>query len=328
MRLGRARVQGGAALNLVYFQDHPSERSVDSAYEGRFDLILTRVTPYVSATWVSARQPTGFEVDDRVRRHEKSVTAGASVEVGPRTNLDFAVRQRRAEFNHEGDFQDPLVTEFNDYTSQGVSASLRQDLTPFTSLVVNVDGHEDRFDDVPDRDTNTVGIGSGVEFRPFAMISGHAYVGWLRVQMVNGESPPFEGLYAAVDLAYTLLGATRFTFQADRDIQYSAIRNQEAYLQAGMAASVNHRFGETWDAGARAGWYQLTYGLFEGSGDPVVPAESDAYKVTQFGGEVGYRVGPSMRLALVVAQSHRQSAVGSLREYRRTLAGMSVHYVF
>ena len=86
MRLGPARVRGRANLNPVYFQDYPSQRSVDSDYEGRFDLVLTRLTPYVSATWVSAKQPTGFEVDERIRRHEKeNVTAGAGLELGPCT---------------------------------------------------------------------------------------------------------------------------------------------------------------------------------------------------------------------------------------------------
>ena len=258
MRLGRARVRGRANLNLVYFQDHPSERSVDSDYEGRFDLVLTRLTPYVSATWVSAKQPNGFEVDERIRRHEKNVTAGVGLEMGPRTNLDLAVRRQRAEFNDQGDFQDPLVSEFDDYTSQGVSASLGHDLTPFTSLVVNVDGHEDRFDDAPERDTNSVGIGSGVEFQPFAMISGHAYVGWQRIEMVNVDSPSYEGLTATVNLAYTLLGATRFNLQAQRDVEYSAVRNQAGLSACGLEGFGQHRFGETWDAGARVGRYHLT----------------------------------------------------------------------
>jgi hypothetical protein len=331
MRLGRARVRGRAHLNLVYFQDHPSQRSVDSDYEGRFDLVLTRVTPYVSATWVSAKQPTGFEVDERIRRHEKNVTAGVGLEMGPRTNLDLAVGRRRAEFNDEGDFQDPLVSEFDDYTSQGVSATLRHDLTPLTSLVVNVDGHEDRFDDALERDTNSVGIGSGVEFRPSAMISGHAYVGWVRIEMVNGDSPPFGGLTASVNLTYTLLGATRFTLQAQRDVEYSAFQNQEAYLLAGLTASVNHRFGETWDAGARVGRYRTTYGLFEESGASVVPPpQPNAYAEdhTQYGGELGYRAGPHMRLAFRLYQQHRDSALGATRLYSRTVAGMSVNYVF
>ena len=76
----------------------------------------------------------GFEVDERIRRHEKNVTAGVGLEMGPRTTLDLAVRRQRAEFDDQDDFQDPLVSEFDDYTSQGVSASLSHDLTPFTSL--------------------------------------------------------------------------------------------------------------------------------------------------------------------------------------------------
>ena len=331
MRLGRARVRGRANLNLVYFQDHASQRSVDQDYEGRFDLVLTRVTPYVSATWVSAKQPNGFEVDERIRRHEKNVTAGVGLEMGPRTNLDLAVRRQRAEFDEQSDFQDPLVSAFDDFTSQGVSASLGHDFTPFTSLVVNVDGHEDRFDDVPERDTNSVGISSGVEFRPFAMISGHAYVGWVRIEMVNGDSPPFGGLTAEVNLTYTLLGATRFILQAQRDVEYSAVRNQNAYLLGGLTASVNHRFGETWDAGARVGRYHVTYGLFEDSSAPVVSGpQPNAYAedATQGGGELGYRVGPRMRLAFVLYHQHRESDLGPTRGYGRTVAGMSVNYAF
>jgi hypothetical protein len=331
MRLGRARVRGRANLNLVYFQDYPSQGSLDSDYEGRFDLVLTRLTPYVSATWVSAKQPTGFEVDERIRRYEKNVTAGVGLEMGPRTNLDLAVRRQRAEFDDQGDFQDPLVSEFDDYTSQGVSASLGHDFTPFTSLVVNVDGHEDRFDDAPERDTNSVGIGSGVEFQPFAMISGHAYVGWQRIQMVNVDSPSYEGLTATVNLAYTLLGATRFNLEAQRDVEYSAVRNQQAYLLAGLRVSVSHRFSETWDAGARVGRYHLTWGLFEDSGTPVVPGPQPntyAEDVTLYRGELGYRVGPHMRVAFGLYQQQRESSVDSARGYRQTLAGMSINYEF
>ncbi len=331
MRLGRARVRGRATLNLVYFQDHPSQRSVDSDYEGRVDLVLSRLTPYASARWVSAKQPNGFEIDERVRRRENNVTGGVDVQVGPRTDLDLAVRRQRAEFNHEGDFQDPLVSEFDDYTSQGVSAALRHDLTPFTSLVVTADGHEDRFDGAPERDTDNLGIGSGIEFQPFAMISGNAYVGWQRIRLVNGESPPYSGLTAAVSLDYTLLGATRFNVSAQRDVEYSAVRNQEAYLLAGLTALVNHRFNETWDASGRLGRYHTTYGLFDSGSIPSVPeSQPVAYveDVTLLGGELGYRLGPHTRFAFVVSQQRRSSELGVFRGYNKTVAGMSIHYAF
>jgi Putative beta-barrel porin 2 len=329
MRLGRTRFRGRAHVNFVYFQDHPSEGSVDQDYAGRLDLVLTRMTPYVTAAWVDAKQPSGLEVDDRIRRHEAGVTGGVVLEMGPRTNIDIAAGRRRTEFRESSDFQDPLVSEFDDYTSQGVSASLRHDLTPFTSMGVTVARHEDRFDGVPERDTDNVDVSSGVAFRPAAMVSGYAYVGWARVRLVNDESPPFEGLTAAVNLAYTLLGATRFGFEAERNVQYSAVRNQEAYLFAGLTASVNHRFGETWDAGGRMSRYQLTYGLFDDPGSPVV-ATGSAYaeNVTQYAGEVGYRVGPSMRVAFRCSHHRKHSEFDLIRGYSRTVVGMNVNYVF
>jgi hypothetical protein len=331
LRVGRARVRGRAALDFVYFQDHPSERSVDSRYEGRLDLPLRRLTPYVAGTWLSAKQRFGFEVDERIRRHETSATGGVALEIGPRTTVDVAAGQRRAEFNHENDFDDPLVSEFDDYTSRGVSVAVRHDLTPFTSFAVTAYKYEDRFDGAPERDTDNIGVSSGVEFRPFAMISGQAYIGWLRVLLVDGESPPFGALTMSVNLAYTLLGATRFRVEVQRDVEYSAIRNQEAYLLAGVRVSVNHRLGDTWDVGGRAARYHQSYGLFESSADPnAFGSVSDTYVeiIDQYGGEVGYRFGPSMRLGFALNQERRRPTVGSAREYRRTLAGMSLSYAF
>jgi hypothetical protein len=43
---------------------------------------------------------------------------------------------------------------------------------------------------------------------------------------------------------------------------------------------------------------------------------------------LGYRVGPHMRLAFVLNQQHRDSALGPTRGYSRTVAGMSVNYAF
>jgi hypothetical protein len=331
LRVGRVRVRGRASLDFFYFQDHASERSVDSNYEGRLDLSLGRLTAYTSGTWVDAKQLYGFEVDDRIRRHETSATGGAVLEIGPRTSLDVAARRRRAEFGNEANFQDPLISEFDDYTSQGLSASFRHDLSPYTSVAMTVDEHQDRFDEAPDRDTNNIGIDSGVDFRPVAMVGGHAYVGWVRVQMVNGESPPFGALTLAVDLTYVLLGATKFVLQAERSVEYSAIRNQDVYLMTGITGTVNHRFGEKWDAGGRFGHYRLTYGLFEDSADSSGSAPesgADPAIVRRYGGEVGYRVGPSMRVAFGLYQQDRRSMVTSVRDYQRTVAAMSVNYIF
>src|SRR4029453_1379634 len=110
--------------------------------------------------------------------------------------------------------------------------------------------YQDTFDLVPARDSKSLAIASGLEFKPFALISGKAYVGWRRFEFVKPGSTPFTGLVASFDLAYTLLGATRFAVEGIRDISYSAIEGEHAFLLSGGKASVNHRLGGRWDIGA------------------------------------------------------------------------------
>ena len=320
LRLGRARVRGQSTLDFVYFQNHPSERSVDQYHEGALELPLGRVTPYVSGTWVNAKQTYGFEVDARIRRREQTGRAGADFRLSPRTSIDVTARRSRVEFD-PADFQDPFTSEFDDYTSRSASIAVRHELTPFTSVAVTVDKRQDRFDLAPERDSDSLGIASGFEFKPFALVSGKAYLGWLRVDLVEPGSQSFGGVVGAVDLAYTLLGATRLAVQVNRDVSYSAMRDQAAYLLSGVTASATHRLGEGWDVVGRVARHRLSYGLFESSGEsgvpPQIPASDAAQEqeiVTDLGGEMGYRIGPAMRLAFVLSRQHRRSSVVAARD--------------
>jgi Putative beta-barrel porin 2 len=203
--------------------------------------------------------------------------------------------------------------------------ALRHELTPLTSVAMTVNRNHDRFDVDPWRDSNSLGIYSGLEFKPFALIDGKAYVGWARYKLVEPGSPSFNGLVTAVDLGYTLLSATRFAIQAERDVEYSAIKGQHAYLYSGVTGSVNHRLGDSWVVGVRTGWHVLSYGLLLPESE-LGGGANDANEeiVTEFGGEVGYSLGPDTRLAFQVARHHRRSTVGSAREYERVRAGMSL----
>jgi len=331
LRFGPTRMSGRGRLDFVYFQNHPSERSVDEYYDGRLDLPLGRVTPYVSGRWVSAKPRFGFEVDERVQRHEQTGVAGADFRLGPRTNIDVAARRYRVEFDDTNGLQDPFTSQLYDFTSRGVSLDLRHELTSYTSVGVTVDRHEDRFDLDPSRDSDSLEISSGFEFKPLALISGKAYFGWLRIDLVEPGSPSFGGVVGSVDLAYTLLGATRLAVQLERDVSYSAVQNQPAYLLAGVNASVNHRLGEGWDVGGHMARYRLSYGLFESSPESVVPnPASDAFReiVNDNGVAIGYRFGPAMRLAFELRREDRSSEVGAARDYERIVAGMSLYYGF
>ena len=333
MRLGRGRLSGRSAVDFAYFERYQHERSIDPDVEARLDVPFTRVMPYVAGRWVRAKQRFGFEIDERIRRHEDSQLVGVDVRVGPRTSLDLSGRRNRLKFEGESVSDDPLVSEFYDYTSHGAALAVRRQLTPLTSFTVTADGHRDRFDLDPERDTDSLRFTAGFEFKPFALISGRAYAGWQRVDLTAPGSPPFTGTVASVDLAYTLLGATRFGVQFQHDLSYSAIEGQHAYLLSGVSVSVNHRLGGRWDVGARIGRHRLSYGVFAplddavgGSPPSLTPADREI--IEQYGGEIGYRFGPDMRVAVDVGHDHRRSTVTAGREYQRTRAGMSLDYRF
>ena len=331
MRLGRGRLSGRSSADFVYFHENRNERSIDVDEEARLEVPLNRIVPYVGARWTRARQRFGYEIDERIRRHEDSQLAGVALHVGPRTSFDVSGRRNRLKFQDQPSLGDPLIADFYDYTSLGGAVTARQQLTPLTSIFATVAGYRDEFDLQPQRDTESFRVSTGVEFKPFALISGRAYAGWQRVELVAPGSPPFTGAVASADLAYTLLGATRFSVRATRDISYSAIQGQHAYLLSGATLSVNHRFGPRWDTGGRIGRYLLSYGVFTSSADPtgeVSALPGDRETVNEYGGDIGFRFGPDTRMAITVVRSTRASTVAEGREYERTQVGMSLEYRF
>jgi hypothetical protein len=330
-RLGRARFQGRSFFDFVYYQELATERSVDMSHQGRLELPLTRITPYVSGRWVRAKQRFGYEIDQRVRRQEDSQIAGVDIRLGKRTHVDLAARRSRLKYEGTEGLDERFIFDFSDYTARGFGVALRRDLTPLTTVAVQVDGRRDRFDQTPERDSKSLAISSGVEFKPSALTSGSAFVGWRRFELESAGQKPFQGLVTLIQLAYTLKGVTRFAVSAQRDLEYSAIQGQHAYLLAGVRPSVTHRLNEAWDLGAHAGRYRLSYGLFnllEGSPDQVLEFGDGREVVTEYGGEVGYRLGSDTRIGFSMTRSHRESTVGFVREYDRTLAAMSLTYRF
>ncbi len=334
LQLGRARVTGRGAFAYSYFLKHPHERSMDPSYEGRVDVPLARLVPYASAGWVDARERFGFEIDDRTRRHEENLAAGAVVRLGSRTSFDASAGRSRLEFTQTESVLDPLITNFYDHTSEWMSFTVRRELTPLTSLVVTAHGNRDRFDLDSVRDNDTFGFSSGLEFSPFALISGRAFVGWNRVELVAPGGTSFTGLVTSVDLGYTLLVSTRFTIQAQRDLSYSAIRGQQAFVLTGVKGSVVRRMGANWDIGVRTGRHRASYGLFDyvftqaGDAAQSVGVGQDEEIITEYGGQLGYLLAPGMRVNFDVARASRRSTIDAGRQYNVMRAGLSVTYRF
>jgi len=329
IRLGKARVTGHTAYDFVYFKDHASERSVDWNNDVRLDLPLAQFAPYVLGRWIRGKQRFGYEIDQRTLRHDELAIVGVAIRQNAPTSFDISGRRGRLTFDHSESLE--RVTDFYDLTSHGLAFTLRRRLTPLTSITATVDRQEDRFDLQPDRDSESLRVFVGADFKPFALISGTAQAGWQRLRLVQPGSPNFEGFVGNAQLAYTLLGVTRFSVQAERTPTYSAIQGQHAYVLAGGRLSVLHQLGNGWDAGGRIGRYHLTYGVFSPSGPagpPATAADGNRETVHEYGGEIGYRIGSKLRVAFDASWEHRRSTIYAVRAYDRTLLVTSLSYEF
>ena len=329
IRLGKARVTGRSAYDFVYFRDHSSERSVDWSNDVRLDLALAHFAPYVFGRWVRGTQRFGYEIDQRTMRHDELGIVGVAIRQAARTSFDISARRGRLTFDEPDTFE-PRVSDFYDFTSRGLAFTLRQRLTPLTAVTATVDQREDRFDLQPDRDSDSLRVFVGAEFKPFALISGTAHAGWQRLQLVQGGASDFEGFVGTVELSYTLLGSTRFSLQAERTPTYSAVQGQHAYVLAGGRLSLLHQLDSGWDIGARLARYQLTYGVFSpsGPGGAGTAADTNHERVREYGGELAYRIGSHMRVAFDARWEHRRSTVYAVRAYDRTQVMTSVTYEF
>lgn len=330
VRVGRARVSTHSTFAYFYFQQYASERSLDQEHEARVELRMGRLTPYIAGDWVKARQRFGFEIDQRIGRQQKAALAGLEFRLGPRTKIDASATRGRWEFDSSDEFSDPFADQLYDYTSEGFTVVVSRDLTPFTSLAAGIDKHQDRFDNDPGRDSNSESVTAGLEFKPLAMIHGSAYVGWHRLYRVTPGSGEFSGPVAEADLAYTLFGATRFAVQIHRDITYSALRSQHAYLLTGVRAAVNHHLAGNWEVGARIGRYRQSYGLFDSTTSDNASGQFNAGReiITEYSGEVAYWFSRKIRMAFGFNREQRGSSFGAPRDYERTRSGLSLQYRF
>jgi hypothetical protein len=199
---------------------------------------------------------------------------------------------------------------------------VRHDLTPLTSVSLDVTRERERFVFSPFRDSDSTRMLAGVSFQPLALISGTAAVGFRRFTPLPADVPPFRGAVTAVNLSYSLLGTTRFGVQANRDIQYSFEVTQPYYLETGIMATVQQQVFGPFDVLARAGTRRLAYADRIGV---LVSASDRTDRVGTIGLGAGYRMGLDKRLGFTLDRQRRTSSVEG-RTYTGLRFGFSLTY--
>ena len=321
-RAGRSRLHVAGRSDLVYFDRYSTERSIDGAVSGRFEVRGARFAPWAAAGYTSGRQRIGYEVDLRFRRTVDEVSGGVDTRVGGRTRI--GVTAERARYAHDPDaayFSSSLRDALN-RRSEAVGLQLRYALTPLTTFVATTQTTRDRFEFEPARDSTSGRVDAGFDLASSALISGRGRIGFRKLTSVTGDLPGYSGLVASVAAGSTIGGRTRLDVASERELTYSWEPDYPYYLVTGATVTATPRLTQRWDVQGRLGHYRLAYRAKAGSAT-LLADRVDSYNVR--GAGVGFHVGEDMRIGFNIDREHRTSPI-RLRFYTGYRAGLSVTY--
>jgi hypothetical protein len=323
LRAGRLFASGTTTVGWTYFQKSRRQRSVDFQQAGRVDVALVRVTPHFAGAFERTRRRPNDEVDIRVRQIRSRASAGVAVHPGPRLTLDFNYEQRAFDFG-DGEFGDVALAAALNRTEQEATASAAWALTPLTTFVVKGSHRTDTFDISENRNSRSVSVMPGLEFKPLALISGTAYVGVRSFEPTRDALPGFTGLTAAVDLRYIAQDRLRIDVRMTRDIDYSFEADLPYFVATGGQVEAVQALGGGWDVVGRAGGTRMAYEALD-RGAVLIDGRVDRAWLAGVG--IGRRIGSDVRVGVDVNHVTRRSTQAS-RRYAGMRAGGSVTYGF
>jgi O-antigen ligase len=321
LRAGRSRLQASARSDLVYFHQYSSERSIDGALQARFEMRAARVTPWFTGSLSSGRQRWGSEVDLRFRRLVREIAGGLNARMAGRTQVGLFVRQET--FRHQADavFLGSNLRNALNRRTDAIGLQLRYALTPLTTVVASGERSHDRFDYMPDRDSESWRVESGVDLSRFALIAGRGRIGYRRFVGTGGGLQAYSGVIASVEASSTLRRRTRVEISSQRDVNYSWDLLYPYFVLTGNTVTVTPQLTRTWDVQGRAGLLRLAYRPAAGS--VGLPNRLDRFELLGTG--FGYRLGRDMRLGFDVDRERRTSPIQQ-RTFLGYRSGVSITY--
>ncbi len=217
---GSAQLTGSATVGFVYYATYKSEQSINQLFEGRFGGTTSRLRPFIAAAFNHSRERSRYEIDARVLRQQISVSAGAQFKLTGITSLTGAYRHGTEAYGEGEQVLETVLAKQLNHATDVASASARFAFTPLTTVSVDVEAQRDRFESSAIRDANSMRIMPAVEFAPDAVVTGRAAAGFRQFSPLDPRLKKFSGFVGTARLGYVLLGATRFAFEATRDVNY------------------------------------------------------------------------------------------------------------
>jgi hypothetical protein len=322
LRLGRSWLSGTIDEQLVWYQEYSSERSTNSRFLVGWRMPANTLNINLNASYTNTKERPGYEIDVRAPRQEVGLQAAVEGKVMSKSYIGVRVQRQKVDFDDTTVVSSRLLRDELNHVTTSAALTLRQQLTPLTSIELNGTRSEDQFEFSPLRNSTSTSFNGSVTFDPLALIRGSASFGVRDFTPDSPDVPGYTGGTMAVDLAYTLLGMTRFSVRAMRDIQYSFDITQPYYLQTGFEASVAQQIFGPVDAVVRLNEQRLAYR--DRSGIPQrAPNRTD--KIHSYGVGAGYRLGGDVRLGFNVDNIRRNSDIDA-RSYKGLKYGAALTY--
>ena len=322
MRLNRILATYSTNYEYMYFHKFRSERGSNRGSNGRVDFLLGRFRPYVTGSLVDSHERPNVEIDARARRREAGYGAGAGFLLFTHTTLHGSYRHATSTYADGEFFSGIMLADTLNTESETIEGSLEFELTPLTSLSVNVARIEDHFRRSPDRDAETRRYGVILTFEPAALISGRAQISYRQFDPHSTLILDKSGLAAAVALSSSFRDRTRVVVNLDHDIRYSFADLTPYYLSTAARATVTQRIAGPFDVQVVGGTERLDY---EARADVLTAVRGD--RLRTLGGGIGYSLGENSRLAVNIEHTQRLSPIEARRYTRRRLYG-SLTYGF
>lgn len=322
LRAGRASLSGTSELDWHYFEHASSQRAFDASQAGRLDVDLGYIVPYVAGAIQQTSERPNLEIDARIGRRVDGGTAGFMARTGSKLTLGLEQQRQSVQFD-DGIFRDVDVATALDRREVNTTLDARYAVTPLTTLVFKAVAGRDRFDHSPDRDTDSIAFLPGIEFKPLALVSGTASVGYRRFDPRSPDALPFHGVVADVNLRYVLRDFTRIELGVTRNPDFSAEDADPYFVASGVSLTVTQELGGGWDVVGRAAGTELAYRGFIDPASGTSSARQDHVDIV--GAGIGRRLGNGVRIGIDVNRAQRRSAISDY-DYKGTRIGGSITY--
>lgn len=216
----RLQVQADGQLDFIYFERFVQERSTNRKVNGRVQIDVGRVSPFVTGLDERARERQG-EVDLRVFRRTRGFGVGVAFGVTAKGTVEVGLIRSRTRYDSGQIFREIDIAASLSRRSESLTGGFRYALTGLTTISLDLSRVQELYFSDANRNTADQRISATVFFAPDAVIRGRMTFGYHRLRANVPVGIPFRGFLADANIGYTFRESSRFNLRYARDTSAS-----------------------------------------------------------------------------------------------------------